>query len=118
VHRCLWTGHSIPPFYTLPPFFIFFFFHFHGLEICKTAIICRFLIAETETVWRNLRVPRKWSLDHRCLWTAHSIPPFYTLPPPLFSFFIHFHGLEICKTAIICRFYPPFFIFFPFISMA
>ena len=27
-----------------PPFFSFFF-HFHGLEICKTAIICRFLIA-------------------------------------------------------------------------
>jgi hypothetical protein len=25
--------------------FFFFFFHFHGLEICKTAIICRFLIA-------------------------------------------------------------------------
>jgi hypothetical protein len=22
--RCLWTGHSIPHFYTLPPFFIFF----------------------------------------------------------------------------------------------
>jgi hypothetical protein len=27
-----------------PPFSIFFF-HFHGLEICKTAIICRFMIA-------------------------------------------------------------------------
>ena len=27
-----------------PPFFIFFS-NFHGLEICKTAIICRFLIA-------------------------------------------------------------------------
>ena len=43
-HRYLWTGHSIPPFYTLPPFFIFFP-HFLGLEICKTAIICRFRIA-------------------------------------------------------------------------
>ena len=25
-------------------------------------------------------------------------------PTPLFSIFFHFHGLEICKTAIICRF--------------
>ena len=30
-HMYLWTGHSIPPFYTLPPFFHYFFFHFHGL---------------------------------------------------------------------------------------
>ena len=36
--KSLWTGHSIP-------LFPFFSFHFHGLEICKTAIICRFLIA-------------------------------------------------------------------------
>ena len=36
---------------------------------------------ETETVWRNLRVPRKWSLDHRCLWTGHSIPPFFIFSP-------------------------------------
>ena len=36
-----------PLFTPYPPFFIFFLFspHFHGLEICKTAIICRFLIA-------------------------------------------------------------------------
>ena len=40
-HRCLWTGHSIPPFFI-------FFLHFHGLEICKTAIICRFLIASVD----------------------------------------------------------------------
>ena len=26
LHRYLWTGHSIPPFYPLPPFFFFFFF--------------------------------------------------------------------------------------------
>ena len=31
-----------------PPFSIFFPFHFHGLEICKTAIICRFLIASVD----------------------------------------------------------------------
>ena len=36
-----------PLFTPYPPFSIFFsfFFHFHGLEICKTAIICCFLIA-------------------------------------------------------------------------
>ena len=34
-----------PPLFTPYPFFFFFSFHFHGLEICKTAIICRFLIA-------------------------------------------------------------------------
>jgi hypothetical protein len=27
-----------------------------------------------------------------------------TQHPPIFHFFFHFHGLEICKTAIMCRF--------------
>ena len=33
-------------------------------------------------------------------------PIFTPHPPPLFYHFfpLHFHGLEICKTAIICRF--------------
>jgi hypothetical protein len=30
-----------PPFLHPTPFFHFFFFHFHGLEICKTALIWR-----------------------------------------------------------------------------
>jgi hypothetical protein len=34
-----------PPLFTPYPLFFLFFFHFHGLEICKIAIICRFLIA-------------------------------------------------------------------------
>jgi hypothetical protein len=33
------------PLFTHYPLFSFFFLHFHGLEICNTAIICRFLIA-------------------------------------------------------------------------
>ena len=38
-----------PPFLHPTPLFLFFsFFHFHGLEICKTAIICRFLIASVD----------------------------------------------------------------------
>jgi hypothetical protein len=31
--------------------------------------------------------------------------PLFTPYPPFFIFFLHFHGLEICKTAIICRFH-------------
>ena len=49
-----------PPFWHPTPFFfskinkLMFCFHFHGLEICKTAIICRFLIASVDWyVYRN-----------------------------------------------------------------
>ena len=44
-----------PPFWHPTPFFfskinkLMFCFHFHGLEICKTAIICRFLIASVDS---------------------------------------------------------------------
>jgi hypothetical protein len=34
-----------PFLHPTPLFSFFFFFHFHGLEICKTAIMCCFLIA-------------------------------------------------------------------------
>jgi hypothetical protein len=54
VDLCNWHFHLCYPQVLVdktqhPPFFIFFLFyffiHFHGLEICKPAIICRFLIA-------------------------------------------------------------------------
>ena len=40
-----WGQDTASPFFTSYPLFSIFFFHFHGLEICKTAIIWRFLIA-------------------------------------------------------------------------
>ena len=51
-HRWLGTGHSIPLLTPYPLFQnvynVLFFFHFHGLEICKTAIIYRFRIASVD----------------------------------------------------------------------
>ena len=42
-HRYLWTGHSIPHFYTLPPIFHFFFHSSHGNEkkIEKRGVGCK-----------------------------------------------------------------------------
>ena len=51
-----------PPFLHPTPlfqfFFILFFFHFHGLEICKTAIICRKIIAV-------LHISKSWKWKKR-----------------------------------------------------
>ena len=54
----------------------------------------------------KIHVSKTDGFYHRCLCTGHSIPSFYTLHPFLhfFYFFFYFHGLEICKTAIICRY--------------
>ena len=68
-HRCLWTGHSTPPFfYTLPPFkkikmLMFFYIHFHGLEICKTAIICRLLNASWSRIYIYYINPWSWCIS-------------------------------------------------------
>ena len=67
------------------------------------------------------KFPVRKSFSHRCLWTEHSIPPILH-PAPLFQFFFHLHGLEICKTAIICGFWlhksTDMYIEMPFSAMA
>ena len=70
-HRCLCTGHSIPSFYTLHPFFHFFsfFFYFHGLEICKTAIICRY--QSTDAIRKRhlyIHISRLMQSENGILW--------------------------------------------------
>ena len=76
---------------------------------CMTAMVFFNVIIWLKIYIREARNPIQSNFSrtnsHRYLWTGH-IPPFYTLSPFFiffFFFFFYFHGLEICKTAIICR---------------